>query len=290
MKHTLIQAKEPQEAFGGCGHGPAPVAKRTRNAPPVFVNGVAISEADIAFETQNHRASSGPEARAAAARALVIRELLLQRAAALGLEATPSRDDANREETSQEALVRQVLELEASPREPTVEECRRVYATSPQSFTTMEIYEASHILCAPEQAGAEAWVAAHGKAVALRRQIQQGGDFAELARAHSNCSTGAGGGALGQLAVGDIAQDMERVLLALREGEVAAAPVRTRHGWHIVRLDRHAPAQLLPFDAVEPAIRARLRERAMVSASARYVAELAKHAEIEGLDLSLGAA
>lgn len=290
MKHTLIQAKEPQEAFSGCGHGPAPAAKRARHAPPVFVNGVAISEADIAFETQNHRAASGPEARAAAARALVIRELLLQRAAALGLEAAPSRDASDREETPEEALVRQVLDLEAAPREPTIEECQRVYAASPQSFTTMEIYEASHILCAPEQSGAEAWVAAHGKAVALRRQIQQGADFATFARTHSNCPTGAEGGALGQLAAGDLAEEMERVLLALREGEIAAAPVRTRHGWHVVRLDRHAPATLLPFEAVEPAIRVRLRERALVSASARYVAELARQAEIEGLDMSLGAA
>jgi peptidyl-prolyl cis-trans isomerase C len=290
MKHTLIQAKEPQEAFSGCGHGPAPAAKRTRNAPPVFVNGVAVSEADIAFETQNHRAASGPEARAAAARALVIRELLLQRAAALGLEAAPCRDDAGREETPEEALVRQVLELEASPREPTTEECHRVYAAAPESFTTMEIYEASHILCAPEQAGADAWVAAHGKAVSLRHQLQQGGDFAKLARAHSNCRTGVEGGALGQLAAGDLAQEMESVLLALHEGDIAVAPVRTRHGWHVVRLDRHAPARVLPFATVEPAIRARLRERAMVSASARYVAQLARRADIEGLDLTLGAA
>ncbi|HEX8899970.1 peptidylprolyl isomerase [Vitreimonas sp.] len=290
MKHTLIQAKESQEPFGGCGHGPAPAAQRARNAPPVFVNGVAVSEADIAFETQNHRAASGPEARAAAARALVIRELLLQRAAALGLQAAPCRDDAGREETPEEALVRQVLELEAQPREPTADECLRVYAASPDSFTTMEIYEASHILCAPEQPGAEAWVAAHGRAVAVRRQIQEGADFAKLARAHSNCPTGSDGGALGQLAVGDLAGELERVLLALRQGEVAAAPVRTRHGWHIVRLDRHAPARRLPFDVVEPAIRVRLRERALVSASARYVAELARQAEIEGLDLRLGAA
>lgn len=290
MKHTLIQAKEPQEAFGGCSHGPAPAAKRARNAPPVFVNGVAVSEADIAFETQNHGAASGPEARAAAARALVIRELLLQRAAMLGLEAAPVRDDNGREEVPEEALVRQVLELEAAPAEPTIEECRRIYDASPERFTTMAVYEASHILCAPNQPGAEAWVAAHGKAVALRRQLQQGDDFAELSRAHSNCPTGADGGALGQIAAGDLAAEMEGVLLALREGEIAAAPVRTRHGWHVVRLDRHAPARVMPFEAVEPAIRARLRARAMISTSARYVADLAKQAEIEGLDLSLGPA
>jgi peptidyl-prolyl cis-trans isomerase C len=290
MKHTLIQATQPPEAFSGCGHGPAPAAKRAPNAAPVFVNGAAISEADIAFETQNHRAASGAEARAAAARALVIRELLLQRASALGLAPAPHRDAGGCEETPEEALVRQVLEREAAPREPTTEECRRAYAASPAAFTTLEVFQASHILCAPDKPGAEAWVAAHGKALALLQHLQNGDDLAKLARVHSNCPSGADGGVLGQLTVGDLAPEIERVLLALKEGEVAIAPVRTRHGWHIVRLDRRAPARVLPFEAVEPAIRARLRERAMISASARYVADLASHAEIEGLKLAFGAA
>jgi len=290
MKHTLINTAEPQDAFGGCGHGPAPAAKRALNAPPVFVNGVEIGEADIAFETQNHRAASGPEARAAAARALVIRELLLQRAHTLGLDAAPQRDAAGREETPEEALVRQVLEREAAPREPSSDECRRVYEAAPERFTTMEVYEASHILCAPKKPGAEAWVAAHGAAIGLRKDLARSVDFAKLAQLHSDCPTGAEGGTLGQLALGDLAPEMERVLLALQEGEIAAAPVRTRHGWHIMRLDRHAPARVLPFETVEPVIRARLLERAMVSASARYVAELAEHAEIEGLSLKLGVA
>ncbi len=133
-------------------------------------------------------------------------------------------------------------------------------------------------------------MAAHGTAIGLRKDLARSVDFAKLAQLHSDCPTGADGGTLGQLALGDLAPEMERVLLALQEGEIAAAPVRTRHGWHIMRLDRHAPARVLPFETVEPVIRARLLERAMVSAAARYVAELAEHAEIEGLSLKLGVA
>lgn len=293
MKHTLIRTvQEPSEpaAFSGCGHGPAPAAKRGANAPPIFVNGAHIAETAIAAETQNHIAASGPEARAAAARALVIRELLLQRAQVLGLRPAPRQDAEGREETAEEALVRQVLEAEVEqPDEPGLNECRRVYEASKAAFMAPELYAASHLLCAPAADEAEAWDVARNKALSLLAGVETGQDFGDVARRHSDCPTAAESGQLGQMTPGDLAPELEQVLLALKEGEVAAAPVRTRHGWHLVRLDRRAPARQLPFEAVAPMIRARLRERLSVAASARYVARLAEAAEIEGLELSFGA-
>jgi peptidyl-prolyl cis-trans isomerase C len=292
MKHTLIRtvADEPQtDAFAGCGRGPAPAARRTTGAPPVFVNGVAIAETAIAQEAQNHAAANPQEARAAAARALVIRELLLQRAGALGLDAAPSRDRGGREETGEEALMRQVLELEAPAAEPSEAECRRVYASSTARFTPPGLYEASHILIAPDQEGAAAWDAARERATAAIEALSNGADFAGLARACSACPSGAEGGSLGQLQEGDLAGELERALLALAPGAVGGAPVRTRHGWHVIRLDRRAQAAPLPFETVADVIRGTLRARASVAAAAGYVARLAASAKIEGLSLSFGA-
>ena len=118
-----------------CGHAPAPAAKRSANAPPVFVNGVHIAETAIAAEAQNHAAATGQEARAAAARALVIRELLLQRARVLGLEPMPLSDAQGRSETAEEALVRQVLEGEVEAIGELVEQARgRDFWQSPMLF------------------------------------------------------------------------------------------------------------------------------------------------------------
>lgn len=292
MKHTLIQtvhAEQQPGAFSGCSHGPIPAARRPANAPPVFVNGVVIPETAIASEAQNHDAASGPEARAAAARALVIRELLLQRARELALAPAPAWDALGREETADEALVRQVLELEVTPTEPSEPECRRVYAAAAAEFASPEIYEASHILFAPEGEGFAAWVVAHQSAAAAVDAIAAGERFVDLAHAHSACPTAAQGGSLGQLRRGDLAAELESALLSLEPGQVGAAPVRTRHGWHVFRLDRHEPARRLPFEAVEPLIRESLRTRAWAAASARYVAALAAAADIEGLSLSFGA-
>ena len=51
----------------------------------ILVNGREIAEGAVLAETQYHPAASPEEAMAAAARALVVRELLLQRAELLGI-------------------------------------------------------------------------------------------------------------------------------------------------------------------------------------------------------------
>lgn len=289
MKHTLIRtvpAETAQEAFSGCGHAPTPAARRERGAAPIFVDGVLIPESAIAAEAQNHSAGSAAEARAAAARALIIRHLLLRRALELNLEPAGERDERGREETPEEALVRQVLQSEAPGEEPSEAECRRVYEASKTKFAAPEVFEASHILFEPAAPDAEGWRDAYERARAAIEELRAGADFATLARAHSACSSGAAGGALGQFLPGDLAASIEDALTQLKPGELALAPVRTRHGWHVLRMDRHAPARSLPFEAAEERIRASLRARSSIAASARYVERLASQAVIEGLSLT----
>jgi peptidyl-prolyl cis-trans isomerase C len=153
--------------------------------------------------------------------------------------------------------VRQVLEDEAEAiGEPGLSECQRVYDASKAAFMTPELYEASHLLCAPQSDDASAWDAARAKAEQLLAAIEGGAPFADLARRHSDCPTASEAGLLGQLTRGDLAPELEEVLLALKDGETASAPVRTRHGWHLVRLERRAPSRVLPFEVALPAIRA----------------------------------
>lgn len=293
MKHNLISTipeEPPPEHYSGCSHGPAPAARRPLNAPPIFVNGVAIDEAAIAQEAQNHSARSGGEARAAAARALVIRELLLQRAHAKALSPSPLRDEHAREETDDEALIRQVLQAEVPVEEPTDEECRRVYGAAPRRFTAPPVYEASHILIAPAEQSERAWADAEQAALQLVAALQDGADFAVLASKVSDCPSRAEGGALGTLRPGDLAAELEEILLTLNVGAVALAPVRTKFGWHVVRLDRRSEAQVAPYESVRSFIAATLRDRASMAASARYLRALAADAVIEGLTLEFGGA
>ena len=127
MKHTLIRtpfgAQRTEAPFSGCSLAPAPSARRGERAAPVVVNGIEIAEAMIAQEAQNHPATNAAEARAAAACALAVRELLLQRARSLGLSPVPLVDAGGREEAPEEALVRMLLEKEVEATAPSDDEC-----------------------------------------------------------------------------------------------------------------------------------------------------------------------
>ena len=70
----------------------------------------------------------------------------------------------------------------------------------------------------------------------LRREIEQGADFAELAREYSDDPVSAAeGGDLGWQQQGATAPQFEQVLDNLEEGELSE-PFQTQFGWHLVEL------------------------------------------------------
>jgi peptidyl-prolyl cis-trans isomerase C len=253
---------------------------------PVTVNGIAIPHAAISREAQNHPASTPVAAWTAAARALAVRELLLQEARRLGLAPAPIDDGHGRRETEEEALVRVLIETQVPTPSPEQAACRRYYESNRARFRSAEIYEAAHILIAARRGEADAYAAARERARALLAHLEaEPQRFAALAKAHSDCPSGASGGNLGQLTEGDTTPEFEQALLALGPGELTAAPVETRYGFHIIRLERHIPGGVLPFAAVEERIAAYLVDRSRRLGVAQYVARLAARAELAGIDL-----
>lgn len=104
-----------------CKHEHRPAAHDTTPSKdvailPVTVNGVPISRKAIAAEVQNFPARNPGDGWGAAARALVIRELLLQEARRLEVPLEPQTDKDERVETSDDALVRALIEREGRRR------------------------------------------------------------------------------------------------------------------------------------------------------------------------------
>ena len=66
--------------------------------------------------------------------------------------------------------------------------------------------------------------------------LNQGADFAQLAREHSACPSGLNGGQWGKLT-----QDVlpEQLLDALNDAQVGdvIGPLKSRHGLHLIKLD-----------------------------------------------------
>jgi peptidyl-prolyl cis-trans isomerase C len=256
--------------------------------PPVAVsvNGVAIGRDAIVREMQHHPAEKPIAAWQQAARALVIRELLLQRARQLEVAPEPISGHNGRRETDDEAVIRALIEREVKVPEPDDEACRRFYQRNQDQFRSPDIFEASHILFAALPADREAYAQARADAAAVLATLMDDRDcFAALARGYSRCPSAAQGGNLGQITAGQTTPEFEKALLALRPGELCAEPVATRYGFHVIRLDRKHEGRALPYEAVAGHIADYLRESVRRRADAQYVARLVMAAQIEGVDL-----
>jgi peptidyl-prolyl cis-trans isomerase SurA len=76
---------------------------------------------------------------------------------------------------------------------------------------------------------------ARQRALMLKERLDNGADFAELARLHSTDLSAAKGGDLGWLYQGDTVPEFERAMDALKVGAVSE-PVRSPFGWHLIQV------------------------------------------------------
>jgi peptidyl-prolyl cis-trans isomerase C len=251
----------------------------------VSVNGVTIARDAIVHEMQHHPADKPIAAWHEAARALVVRELLLQRARQLGLTAEPISEDGRRE-TDEEALMRALIEREVAVPEPDEDVCRRYYENNKARFRSPDIYEASHILFAARPGDKTAYAQARADAQAVLAMLHENPDsFAALAWAYSRCPSGSQGGNLGQITRGQTTPEFEQALTALAPGATSAEPVATRYGFHIIRLARKQEGALLPYELVAERIADYLAGSVRRRAQAQYIARLVSAAEIGGIAL-----
>ncbi len=257
--------------------------------PDITVNGEPIPATAIAAEAQNHDAPVGKPGLAwkAAAKAMVVRALLLQRAAELGLTADPQDTGGDKWETDDEALIRAVLEHDLELETVSEETCRAIYDSQTQVFRAPSLYQPAHILFAADPADAEARAAARLNAKAALADIQRNPkSFASIAKDASDCPSKANGGMLGQVGSGDTVPEFEAILDILKPGQLHPHPVETRYGFHIVRMDEKAEGAILPFDAVRPQIQEKLEQVAWAKAAQALTEKLVANAKIVGIELS----
>jgi peptidyl-prolyl cis-trans isomerase C len=254
---------------------------------PVSVNGTLIAREAIAREAQHHPAATPIASWRQAAQALIVREVLLQEARRRNVAAEPLADGEGRRETEDEALIRALVEAEVSVPEPDADSCRRYYDANRRRFRSADIFEAAHILIAGRREDPTAFRAARLKSKAVLAELQSAPErFAALAQEHSACPSAAQGGNLGQITRGQTVPEFEKALMAMAPGELSAAPVASRYGFHIIRLDRRIDGRELEFAAVAGQIAAYLADRSRRTATAQYVARLVSRAAIAGIEIA----
>lgn len=267
----------------GCG-GPEPLMPPPPTFGEVRVNGVEITPEAIAQEIQYHPAPDAETAWTEAARALAVKELLLQEARRLGIEAAPEQDEGGRAEDDEDATVRSLLEAAVEPALPEEAECLRFYEANVGRFRTPDLFDAAHILIEPETDDEAGWAAARQQAEKIIDEVGDNQDaFAAAARSLSGCASAQQDGSLGQIRRGELVGPIQDGLELLQDGQTGREPVRSRFGWHVLRLHRRSPGRTLPFEHVRDKIADTLEARSWSVESARYVAGLAAKGNVEGI-------
>ena len=105
------------------------------------------------------------------------------------------------------------------------EEVRDFFETNKNAFGENESVSASHIL-----------VGDLSKAENLYEKIQNGEDFATLAKENSTCPSSANGGDLGYFGRGQMVKEFEDMAFSLEVGAVSK-PVKTQFGYHLILLN-----------------------------------------------------
>ncbi|MCL4676112.1 MAG: peptidylprolyl isomerase, partial [Pararhodobacter sp.] len=159
----------------------------------------------------------------------------------------------------------------------------------PSRFRSPPLWEVSHILVACDPRDETARAKAQDRATALLVQLRATPrDFARLAADNSDCGSKSSGGALGQLNPGDTVPEFEAALRDMAEGELSRAPILTRYGYHLIRMDAVAEGAVLPFEAVRPKISEAIEKATWAREAKVFVDALVGSAEISGVDLTSG--
>lgn len=69
----------------------------------------------------------------------------------------------------------------------------------------------------------------------LKEKIEEGADFAELAREHSSCPSGQRGGELGEFGPGMMVREFDEVVFSADVNTVQG-PVKTQFGYHLLEV------------------------------------------------------
>jgi peptidyl-prolyl cis-trans isomerase C len=251
------------------------------NTPNISVNGRDISAANIDSEVQYHPAATRREAMVKAAQALIIKELVIQKALQEGLLEPSQLSDSEQEY----ALIDQLIEKNAPPPKATEQECKRYYQANLDRFTTPPLVEAKHVLLVADPSDLELRGQSKLLAEQLIEELQSGADFAELAAKHSMCPSKEVGGSLGQLSSGQTVPEFQRQIFAAGLG-LMPGPIESRFGFHVVYIERKVEGKQLPYNMVEAKINQYLNDKVHRKAIAQYIQHLIQEADIKGFSFN----
>jgi peptidyl-prolyl cis-trans isomerase C len=304
---------------------PAPAVQAQVDPVVVVVNGAKLYESDLKWQMETiKRHSPGPgqsseatlDARKMALSELIGYELLYQDSLSLDikdvdkqvedmiasavkqfgsqekLEEQLAKDsltmDRVRKALRKNLLIQAEIEKRIAPKVTVTEaDLQAYYEANKDQLKHDGMVAARHILIKfPDNVTEEQKKAALDKIQGLRKQLVEGKDFSEMAKANSDCPSKERGGDLGYFPKGAMVPEFEKAAFSLKEGELSEV-VETTYGYHLIQVYGKKPAGVLPLAEVRPQLERDLKQRKTWDAVNTEMKKLEGTAKIEILDKTL---
>jgi peptidyl-prolyl cis-trans isomerase C len=189
---------------------------------------------------------------------LYIQKILAEQAIKNGLDKDPV-NAARLQAVKEKALfVLQLNEIKKSDKRDYSKFAKLQYKVNKSDFKVAERVDVAHILIATEERSPEQ---ALEKAKEIRQELLAGADFSDVAdRESEDYSVKRNHGELGAFTRDKIVPKFADVAFKLKKGELSE-PVKTRFGYHLIKLNKKIPAGVLTFDEVKEGIVAGIKAK-----------------------------
>ena len=123
-----------------------------------------------------------------------------------------------------------------------------------KSFKSSKEYNASHILVKEEK-----------EALNIIKKLNNKSLFSDLAKEFSVGPSGKVGGKLGWFSSGQMVKEFEKATFILNKGQITKEPVKTKFGFHIIKLNDVRISQPKNFTEIEPEIINMIKKKSLVN-------------------------
>jgi len=196
---------------------------------------------------------------------VIARELFMQEAQRLGLDATEDFK-TQMELTRQAILIRELFATFQKNNPVTDADIKGEYDKFVADNSGKE-YRARHILVEKEE-----------QAKSIIASLKKGGKFEDIAKKQSkDPGSGANGGDLDWAAASSYVKEFSEAMVKLAKGKVTETPVKSQFGWHVIRLDDVRDAQLPKLEDLKTQISQQLQQQKLL----KFQEDLRAKAKIE---------
>ncbi len=150
----------------------------------------------------------------------------------------------------------------------TEEDIKTYFEENKDTLAQSEQVEASHILVDDE-----------ATAIEVKKKLDEGKDFAELAAEYSKDSSAQSGGELGYFGRGDMVEPFEAAAFSLNIDEISD-PVKSEFGYHIIKLTGRKEAQEASLENNRTEIEETLKNEKISTEYSAWLAEKQEEYEI----------